>query len=62
MEADWLKGGRQEDDRTVMMSVLTQTAWETGSDVKNRLVAERPGKKADDYIIIQLTHKLHFDV
>lgn len=45
-----------------MMSVLTQTAWGTGSDVKNRLVAERPGKKADDYIIIELTRKLHFDV
>lgn len=35
LEADWLTEGGQENHWTrVMMSVLTLTAWETGSHVK----------------------------
>lgn len=37
LEADWLTEGGQENHWTrVMMSVLTLTAWETGSHVKKK--------------------------
>lgn len=45
MEADWLEEGGREDDWTkVMMSTLGLTVWESGRDVKSRLVAKHPGK------------------
>lgn len=48
MEADWLKEGRREDEWTrVMLSVSTLTAWESGSDVKNRQATEETLRKTD---------------
>lgn len=44
MEADW-----QKDDWTrTMMSALSFTAWEKGSDEKKRLAAKLLGKQTDD--------------
>lgn len=46
MVADWLKESKQEDDSIiVIMSVLRSTAWESDSDVMNKLAAEHPGKE-----------------
>lgn len=38
-EADWVKGGKENDWPTVMMSILSLTAWQRGSGVKNRVAA-----------------------
>lgn len=43
-EADWVKGGKENDWPTVMMSILSLTAWQRGSGVKNRVAAWTPRK------------------
>lgn len=52
MGADWLKEGMQENDWVgVMMSALSVTAWETGSDVKK--------DEQLQIFLVALTHELH---
>lgn len=62
-EADWLIVGGQEDDWIrLMMSVMSLTAWESWSDVKNSVAAENQGKQPDEWLQIFLTElmpKLH---
>lgn len=62
-EADWLIVGGQEDDWiSLMMSVMSLTAWENWSDVKNSVEAENRGKQPDEWLQIFLTElmpKLH---
>lgn len=51
MGADWLEEGMQENDWVgVMMSALSVTAWETGSDVKDERL---------QIFLVALTHELH---
>lgn len=57
-EADWLAEGEQEHDCTrVMISVLSLTAWESGSDIKNRLAAWKP-RNNDRWMITD--HRLYW--
>lgn len=45
-----------------MMTVLNLIAWESGSDVKNRLADTHRGKQGDECLQIMVTeliHKLH---
>lgn len=54
-EADWLIVGGQEDDWiSLMMSVMSLTAWESRSDVKNSVAAENRGKQPDEWLRIFL--------
>lgn len=49
MEADWPKeGGRADDWTTVTMSVLKQTAWESGSDAMNNQLWLKITRKEGD--------------
>lgn len=49
LEADWLKEGRKDNDWiNEMMTALSLTARESGSDVKNRLAAEHLSKQEDE--------------
>lgn len=42
-QADWLTEDGQENDWTrVMMTELRLTAWESATDVKNRVAAQTP--------------------
>lgn len=56
---DWLLRDMQENDWTrwtIAMLVLNLTLWERGSDVID------PRKQADEWLLILLTHKLHYSV
>lgn len=61
LEANWLEEGKQEDDWTRgVMSALILTACENGSDIKNKLRAEHPGKQMCDCRSSLLNLRINF--